>query len=52
MENVEKTMKEDRQKQGIRQFRSNTPYGCGVVDNFGVQLIVRIRRLNWQITKL
>jgi hypothetical protein len=42
MENVEKTMKEDRQKQDKEQFRYNTPYGYDVLDDFGVQLIGKI----------
>jgi len=42
MENVEKTMKEDRQKQDKKQFRYNTPYSYDVLDDFGVQLIGKI----------
>lgn len=42
MENVEKTMKEDRQKQDKGQFRYNTPYGYGLLDNFGAQLVERL----------
>jgi len=38
MENVEKTTKEDRQKQDKMPARYNTPYGYGVLDNFGAQL--------------
>ena len=39
MENVEKTTKEDKQKQDKGQFRYNTPYGYGVLDNFGAHLV-------------
>jgi len=42
MENLEKTMKEDRQKHDKEQFRYNTPYGYDVLDDFGVQLIGKI----------
>jgi len=42
MENVEKTTKEDRQKQDRMPARYNTPYGYGVLDNFGVQLIGKL----------
>jgi len=39
VENVEKTTKEDKQKQDKGQFRYNTPYGYGVLDNFGAHLV-------------
>jgi len=42
MENVEKTMKEDRQKQDRMPVRYNTPYGYGVLDNFGAQLVGKL----------
>jgi len=42
MENVENTQKEDKQKQDRGQFRYNTPYGYGVLDNFGAQLVGRL----------
>jgi len=42
MENVEKTTKEDRQKQDRMPARYNTPYGYGVLDNFGTQLIGKL----------
>ena len=42
MENVEKTTKEDRQKQDKMPARYNTPYGYGVLDNFGAQLVGRL----------
>jgi len=42
MENVENTPKEDRQKQDKGQFRYNTPYGYGVLDNFGAQLVGKL----------
>jgi len=42
MENVEKTTKEDRQKQDRMPARYNTPYGYGVLDNFGAQLIGKL----------
>jgi len=35
-------MKEDRQKQERGQARYNTPYGYGVLDNFGTQLIGKL----------
>jgi len=42
MENVEKTTKEDRQKQDKMPARYNTPYGYGVLDNFGAQLVGKL----------
>jgi len=42
MENVEKTTKEDRQKQDRMPTRYNTPYGYGVLDNFGAQLVGKL----------
>jgi len=42
MENVENTPKEDRQKQDRMPARYNTPYGYGVLDNFGTQLIGKL----------
>jgi len=42
MENVENTPKEDRQKQDKGQFRYNTPYGYGILDNFGTQLVGKV----------
>ena len=42
MENVENTQKEDRQKQDRMPARYNTPYGYGVLDNFGAQLIGKL----------
>jgi len=42
MENVEKITKEEREKQDRGQFRYNTPYGYGVLDNFGAQLIGKV----------
>jgi len=42
MENVEKTTKEDRQKQDRMPARYNTPYGYGVLDNFGTQLVGKL----------
>jgi sRNA-binding regulator protein Hfq len=42
LENVEKTMKEDMQKQERKPARYNTPYGYGVLDNFGAQLVGRL----------
>jgi len=42
MENVEKTTKEDRQKQDRMPARYNTPYGYGVLDNFGAQLVGKL----------
>jgi len=42
MENVEKITKEEREKQDRGQFRYNTPYGYGVLDNFGAQLVGRL----------
>ena len=42
MENVEKTTKEDRQKQDRMPARYNTPYGYGVLDNFGSHLVGRL----------
>jgi len=42
MENVEKTTKEDRQKQDRMPARYNTPYGYGVLDNFGAHLVGKL----------
>jgi len=42
MENVEKTTKEDKQKQNRMPNRYNTPYGYGVLDNFGAHLVGRL----------
>jgi len=42
MENVEKTTKEDKQKQDRMPARYNTPYGYGVLDNFGAQLVGKL----------
>jgi len=42
MENVEKTTKEDRLKQDRMPARYNTPYGYGVLDNFGAQLLGKL----------
>jgi len=42
MEYVEKTTKEDRQKQDRMATRYNTPYGYGVLDNFGAQLVGKL----------
>jgi len=42
MENVEKTTKEDRQKQDRMATRYNTPYGYGVLDNFVAHLVGRL----------
>jgi len=42
MENVENTPKEDRQKQDKGQFRYNTPYGYGILDNFGAHLVGKL----------
>jgi len=42
MENMEKTTKEDRQKQDRMPARYNTPYGYGVLDNFGAQLVGKL----------
>jgi len=42
MGNVEKTTKEDKHKQDKGQFRYNTPYGYGVLDNFGAHLVGRL----------
>jgi len=40
MENVEKTTKEDKQKQDRMATRYNTPYS--VLDNFGAQLVGKL----------
>jgi len=42
IENVEKTTKEDRQKRDKGQFRYSTPYGYGVLDSFGAQLVGKL----------
>ena len=42
MENMEKTAKEDRQKQDRMPARYNTPYGYGVLDNFGAHLVGKL----------
>jgi len=42
MENMENTPKEDRRKQDRGQFRYNTPYGYGVLDNFGAHLVGKL----------
>ena len=42
MENVDKTTKEDKQKQDRIPARYNTPYGYGVLDNFGSHLVGRL----------
>ncbi|MFP3300553.1 MAG: hypothetical protein RXN92_05720 [Thermoplasmatales archaeon] len=42
MENVEKTTKEDKQKQDRMPARYNTPYGYGVLDNFGSHFVGRL----------
>ena len=42
MKNVEKTTKEDKQKQDRMPARYNTPYGYGVLDNFGAQLVGKL----------
>jgi len=42
IENVEKTTKEDRQKQDRMPARYNTPYGYGVLDNFGAQHVGKL----------
>jgi len=42
MENVEKTTKENREKQDRMPARYNTPYGYGVLDNFGAQLVGKL----------
>ena len=42
MENVEKTTKEDKQKQDRMATRYNTPYGYGVLDNFVAHLVGRL----------
>jgi len=42
MENVEKTTKEDKQKQDRMLNRYNIPYGYGVLDNFGAHLVGRL----------
>jgi len=35
-------MKEDKQKQDRMPARYNTPYGYGVLDNFGAQLVGKL----------
>jgi len=42
MENVENIPKEDKQKQDRGQFRYNTPYGYGILDNFGAHLVGKL----------
>ena len=42
MENMEKTTKEDKQKQDRMPNRYNTPYGYGVLDNFGAHLVGKL----------
>jgi len=42
IENMEKITKEDRQKQDRMPARHNTPYGYGVLDNFGTQLVGKL----------
>jgi len=42
MENMENIPKEDRQKQDRGQFRYNTPYGYGILDNFGAHLVGKL----------
>ena len=42
MENMEKTTKEDKPKQNRMPARYNTPYGYGVLDNFGAQLVGKL----------
>jgi len=47
MDNVEKTTKEDKQKLNRMPARYNTPYGYGVLDNFGSHLVGRL--LNFEL---
>ena len=42
VENVEKTAKKDKQKQDRTGARYNTPYGYGVLDNFGAHLLGKL----------
>jgi len=42
VENMEKTAKEDKQKQDKMPNRYNTPYGYGVLDNFGAHLVGKL----------
>ena len=42
MENMEKTTKEDKQKQDRMPAGYNTPYGYGVLDNFGAHLVGKL----------
>jgi len=42
IENVEKATKEDKQKQDRMPARYNTPYGYGVLDNFGAHLVGKL----------
>jgi len=42
MENMEKTTKEDKQKQDRMPARYNTPYGYNVLDNFGAHLVGKL----------
>jgi sRNA-binding regulator protein Hfq len=42
MENVENTQKEEKQKHDRMPARYNTPYGYGVLDNFGAQLVGKL----------
>jgi len=42
VENVDKTAKEDKQKQDRMPNRYNTPYGYGVLDNFGAHLVGKL----------
>jgi len=42
MENMEKTTREDKQKQDRMPNRYNTPYGYGVLDKFGAHLVGRL----------
>jgi len=39
---IEETTKEDKQKQNKMPARYNTPYGYGVLDNFGAQLVGKL----------
>jgi len=46
MENMEKTTREDKQKQDRMPNRYNTPYGYGVLDKFGAHLVGRLLPLS------
>jgi len=39
---IEESTKEDKQKQDRMATRYNTPYGYGVLDNFGAHLVGRL----------